>query len=62
MHVIDDGRLVGSETRKVRVMRRPDILVIVVSDYAAGAEKSWNGLRGTLTVLAHKHMGRTKYR
>lgn len=54
--------LVGSETRKVRVMNRPDISVSIVSDYAAGAEKFWNDLRGALTALAHKHVGRKKYR
>lgn len=43
-------------------MSRPDISVIIVFDYAAGAVKSWNVLRDTLTALAHKHVGRTKYR
>ena len=32
----------------------PDISVILVSDYAAGGEKSWEALRRTLTALAHQ--------
>ena len=36
------------------MMSRPDISVIVVSDYAAGAAQSWNDLRGTLTALAQQ--------
>lgn len=36
------------------MMSRPDISVIVVSDYAGGGEKSWNDLRGTLTALTQQ--------
>jgi hypothetical protein len=31
---------------------RPAVSVVLVSDYAAGAAKSWEDLRGTLTALA----------
>ena len=35
-------------------MAKPEISVIVVSDYAGGGEKSWKDLRNTLTALAHQ--------
>ena len=35
-------------------MNKPEISVVIVSDYAGGGEKSWNDLRGTLTALAQQ--------